>query len=135
MIMSECVCVCVCHHAGYTRSSGRGRCHAGGEASCLHAERGPGSTGTSLLHSATHEIHCQASGSVNRLHHFLLLPLKMYTFYDVMDTGKGAAVADELTNLFAGDLNPVASKAQKKVPVPTGYVSIHCTWTLCWKVS
>ena len=44
----------------------------------------------------------------------------MYTLYDVMPTGKGAAVADELKNLFAGDLNPVAPKAQKKVPVPAG---------------
>ena len=32
----------------------------------------------------------------------------------------GAAVAEELVALFAGDLNPVAPKAQKKVPVPEG---------------
>ena len=32
----------------------------------------------------------------------------------------GAAVAVELVALFAGDLNPVAPKAQKKVPVPEG---------------
>ena len=31
-------------------------------------------------------------------------------------------MADELTNLFAGELNPVAPKAQRKVPVPAGYV-------------
>ena len=44
----------------------------------------------------------------------------MYIRYDVIAIGKGAAVADELTSLFAGDLNPVAQKAQKKVPVPAG---------------
>ena len=33
---------------------------------------------------------------------------------------KGASVGEELTTLFAGDLNPVAPKAQKKVPVPDG---------------
>ena len=35
-------------------------------------------------------------------------------------TPLGAAVAEELVGLFAGDLNPVAPKAQKKVPVPEG---------------
>ena len=39
----------------------------------------------------------------------------------------GAAVAEELVALFAGDLNPVAPKAQKKVPVPEG-------WVLCYDV-
>jgi len=34
----------------------------------------------------------------------------------------GAAVAEELVALFAGDLNPVAPKAQKKVPVPEEWV-------------
>jgi len=33
---------------------------------------------------------------------------------------KGVAVGDEVSFLFAGDLNPVAPKAQKKVPVPEG---------------
>lgn len=33
---------------------------------------------------------------------------------------KGAAVADEVEGLYAGELNPVAPKAQKKVPVPEG---------------
>ena len=33
---------------------------------------------------------------------------------------KGAAVADELMSLFAGELNPVATKAQRKVPIPEG---------------
>ncbi|KAH9491695.1 AP-3 complex subunit delta-1 [Bulinus truncatus] len=33
---------------------------------------------------------------------------------------KGAAVADEVESLYAGELNPVAPKAQKKVPVPEG---------------
>jgi AP-3 complex subunit delta-1 len=40
--------------------------------------------------------------------------------YIVKLQGKGAAVADELTNLFAEDLNPVAPKAQRKVPIPAG---------------
>jgi len=40
--------------------------------------------------------------------------------YIVKLQGKGAAVANELVALFAGDLNPVAAKAQKKVPVPEG---------------
>ncbi|KAK2502389.1 hypothetical protein MC885_019570, partial [Smutsia gigantea] len=33
---------------------------------------------------------------------------------------KGVPVAAELSGLFAGELNPVAPKAQKKVPVPEG---------------
>ncbi|ESP05472.1 hypothetical protein LOTGIDRAFT_177167 [Lottia gigantea] len=33
---------------------------------------------------------------------------------------KGAKMGDELEQLYAGDLNPVAVKAQKKVPVPEG---------------
>ncbi|XP_035277528.1 AP-3 complex subunit delta-1 isoform X2 [Anguilla anguilla] len=33
---------------------------------------------------------------------------------------KGVEVEEELTALFAGELNPVAPKAQKKVPVPEG---------------
>lgn len=33
---------------------------------------------------------------------------------------KGVKVAAELSELFVGELNPVASKAQKKVPVPDG---------------
>ena len=33
---------------------------------------------------------------------------------------KGVKVADELELLSAGDLNPVALKAQRKVPVPEG---------------
>ena len=40
--------------------------------------------------------------------------------YIVKLQSKGAAVAEELVGLFDGDLNPVASKAQKKVPVPEG---------------
>ena len=40
--------------------------------------------------------------------------------YIVKLQGKGASVAGELLALFAGELNPVASKAQKKVPVPQG---------------
>lgn len=33
---------------------------------------------------------------------------------------KEVPVAEEVTALFAGELNPVAPKAQKKVPVPDG---------------
>ena len=33
---------------------------------------------------------------------------------------KGASLGEEVEALFAGDLNPVAPKAQKKVPVPEG---------------
>ncbi|XP_078318689.1 AP-3 complex subunit delta-1-like isoform X2 [Crassostrea virginica] len=33
---------------------------------------------------------------------------------------KGAKVGDEVSSLFAGELNPVAPKAQRKVPVPEG---------------
>ena len=40
--------------------------------------------------------------------------------YIVKLQSKGAAVVDELTMLFTGDLNPVAAKAQRKVPVPEG---------------
>ena len=35
---------------------------------------------------------------------------------------KGVSVADELNELFAGELNPVAVKAQSKVPLPDGWV-------------
>lgn len=33
---------------------------------------------------------------------------------------KGVSVGDELMALYAGELNPVAVKAQRKVPVPEG---------------
>lgn len=33
---------------------------------------------------------------------------------------KDVEVAEEVNALFAGELNPVAPKAQKKVPVPEG---------------
>ena len=33
---------------------------------------------------------------------------------------KGVTVGDELASLYAGELNPVAAKAQRKVPVPEG---------------
>ena len=33
---------------------------------------------------------------------------------------KNLPVGDELSFLFAGELNPVAPKAQRKVPVPEG---------------
>ena len=35
---------------------------------------------------------------------------------------KDGKVAEDLKILFLGELNPVAPKAQKKVPVPDGYV-------------
>jgi len=37
---------------------------------------------------------------------------------------KGVKVADDVTELFAGELNPVAAKAQRKVRVPDGSVFI-----------
>ena len=37
---------------------------------------------------------------------------------------KDVEVAEEVTALFAGELNPVAPKAQKKVPVPEGSVCL-----------
>lgn len=42
-------------------------------------------------------------------------PLKDEEEVDVSQT-----LASELLNLFSGELNPVAPKAQKKVPVPEG---------------
>ena len=63
------VCGCGCVHivsyilcVGHTRGSGGGGGHVGGEAPILHAEWGSGSTGTGVLHSATDEVHCQATG-------------------------------------------------------------------------
>lgn len=32
-------------------------------------------------------------------------------------------VGEEFARLFEGELNPVAAKAQKKVPIPEGFVS------------
>ncbi|CAH1773291.1 unnamed protein product, partial [Owenia fusiformis] len=40
--------------------------------------------------------------------------------YVVKLQDKGVAVGEEVSALFAGELNPVAAKAQKKVPVPEG---------------
>ena len=37
---------------------------------------------------------------------------------------KGVKVADEVNELFAGELNPVAAKAQRKVPLPDGSVAL-----------
>jgi len=40
---------------------------------------------------------------------------------------KGVKVADEVNELFAGELNPVAVKAQSKVPLPDGSVyTVYC---------
>ena len=36
---------------------------------------------------------------------------------------------DELSSLFDGILNPVASKAQRKVPIPNGYGKIYLKQT------
>ena len=54
------VCLCV-YCTGYTRGSGGGGGNAGGEIARLHAERGPGGTGTCLLHPTTHEVHRQTA--------------------------------------------------------------------------
>lgn len=35
---------------------------------------------------------------------------------------KGENISSELLSLFVGELNPVAPKAQKKVPIPEGCV-------------
>jgi len=40
--------------------------------------------------------------------------------YVVKLHGKGEKVAAEVAELFSGELNPVAPKAQRKVPVPEG---------------
>ena len=37
------------------------------------------------------------------------------------DAGEEEVGVDELMELFQGELNPVAPKAQRKVPVPEGY--------------
>lgn len=37
--------------------------------------------------------------------------------------GRGEKLAAEVKSLFAGELNPVAPKAQKKVPIPEGSAS------------
>lgn len=39
---------------------------------------------------------------------------------------KNVEVAEEVTALFAGELNPVAPKAQKKVPIPEGWAFLEC---------
>ena len=47
---------------------------------------------------------------------------------------KGVSVAEEVSGLFAGELNPVAPKAQKKVPIPEGQVLLayyQFVWILC----
>lgn len=30
-------------------------------------------------------------------------------------------IGDDISNLFKGELNPVASKAQRRVPIPEGF--------------
>jgi len=47
---------------------------------------------------------------------------------------KGVRVADELNELFAGELNPVAVKAQSKVPLPDGSAQC-CLYTHTSSVS
>lgn len=34
----------------------------------------------------------------------------------------GEKVSEDLAFLFEGELNPIAQKAQRKVPIPDGYV-------------
>ena len=46
--------------------------------------------------------------------------------YVIKIRDKGVTVGDELAALYAGELNPVAAKAQRKVPVPEGWVG---NWT------
>ena len=43
---------------------------------------------------------------------------------------KGLDVAEEVNELFAGELNPVAAKAQRKVPLPEGYVQDSGIWRM-----
>ena len=57
MVFSTCVCL-----LGNPRGSGGGGSHAGRETPGLHAERGPGGTGTGLLHPTAHEVHRQTPG-------------------------------------------------------------------------
>lgn len=40
--------------------------------------------------------------------------------YAIKARTKGATIAADFRSLFKGELNPVAPKAQKKVPVPEG---------------
>ena len=53
--------------------------------------------------------------------------------YVIKIKDKGVNVGDELATLYAGELNPVAAKAQRKVPVPEGYVhqSFYSNKLLC----
>lgn len=46
---------------------------------------------------------------------------------------KGVSIGDELTALYAGELNPVAAKAQRKVPVPEGLAS--CFYSPCFHLT
>jgi len=46
--------------------------------------------------------------------------------YVIKIRDKGVTVGDELAALYAGELNPVAAKAQRKVPVPEGSVIPMC---------
>ena len=52
--------------------------------------------------------------------------------YVIKIKDKAVNVGDELATLYAGELNPVAAKAQRKVPVPEGYVHFfHSNKLLC----
>ena len=51
--------------------------------------------------------------------------------YVIKIKDKGVNVGDELATLYAGELNPVAAKAQRKVPVPEGYVHLVFIQTNC----
>ena len=63
---------------------------------------------TPLMQSADLEVQERASCAVNVLK--IVSKLK--------DGERG--IIDELVHLFHGELNPVAPKAQKKVPIPDG---------------
>lgn len=39
-------------------------------------------------------------------------------------------IADDFSKLFEGELNPVAPKAQRKVPVPEGYVYLQMSYII-----
>jgi len=67
---------------------------------------------TPFMQSADLEVQERASCAV----HILKLVAKL------QDTD--TEIINELMQLFHGELNPVAPKAQKKVPIPEGYIDI-----------
>lgn len=63
-----------------------------------------------FVQSADLEVQERASCAV----HILKVVVKL------QDGEGGESVIEELVQLFQGELNPVAPKAQRKVPVPEG---------------